>query len=191
MKDDTIELFIPYYFTQIGGLLTSLAPFVPSPFEIVKRMLEIANVGREDTVFDLGCGDGRILITAVKNFDAKKAVGFELREDLYKQALQEVKKQGLESRISIINGDALAGSISEASVITLYLTTYGNEKLKPKLSSEARQGTRIISHDFEFSKWHVSKSEIFFSHKLYLYAIPEALIIHDEKPSLLKRLNPF
>ncbi len=171
--------------------LASLAPFVPSPIEIVKRMLQIAEVGSEDTVFDLGCGDGRILIAAVKDFGAKRAVGFEMREDLYKQALLQVKKQGLEDRISIANSNVLAGDISEATVITLYLTTYGNEKLKPKLGSEARQGTRIISHDFEFSKWHASKSELYFAHTLYLYTIPEALTIHDEKPSLLKRLNPF
>lgn len=171
--------------------MTSLAPFVPTPIEIVKRMLEIAHVGHEDNVFDLGCGDGRILITAIKDFNAKKAVGFEMREDLYKRATQEVKKQDLEDRISIINGNALEGDISEASVITLYLTTYGNEKLKSKLGSEAHKGTRIISHSFEFSQWHPTKSEVYFEHKLYLYTIPEALNIPDNKPSLLKRLNPF
>ncbi|MDQ1280253.1 MAG: hypothetical protein QG670_1516 [Thermoproteota archaeon] len=191
MKDGTIGLFIPCHFYQTGGLLTSLAPFVPTPIEIVKKMLEIASVRQEDTVFDIGCGDGRILIIAIKDFNAKKAVGFEIREDLYNRAMQEVKKQGLEDRISIVNGNALDGDISEATVITLYLTTFGNEKLKPKLGNEACMGTRIISHSFVFSDWHLSKSEVYFEHKLYLYTIPEALLIQDTKPSLLKRLNPF
>ena len=104
-------------------------------------------MGSSDTLFDVGCGDGRILIAAVKDFGAKKAVGFEMRDDLYRQAVQEVSRQGLEDRISIINNDVFTGNLSEATVITLYLTTTGNEKLKPKLAEGARQWTRIVSHD--------------------------------------------
>lgn len=169
----------------------SLAPFVSSPHDIVRRMLEVANVGGEDTVFDLGCGDGRILIAAVKDFGAKKAVGFEMREDLCKQALQEVKKQGLESRISIINSDIFAGNLSEATVITLYLTTSGNEKLRPKLVSESHRGTRIVSHDFEIIGWHPSKKDNFYGHSIYLYTIPEALVVHEEKTPAFKRFYAF
>ena len=80
-------------------MLDSLAPYVPSEPYVVKRMLEVAQVGPEDIVFDLGCGDGRILITAVKDFGAKKAVGYEMQKDLYKQALNNVKKQGFANRL--------------------------------------------------------------------------------------------
>lgn len=169
-------------------MATSLAPFVPSPPEIVKRMLEVATVRDVDVVYDLGCGDGRILIAAVKDFGAKKAIGFEMRDDLYKQALQEVKKQGLESKISITNGDALAGNLSEATVITLYLTTSGNEKLKPKLINETCNGTRIVSHDFEITGWVPSKKESFYGHSIYLYTIPDSLSVLEEKSSYFKRL---
>ena len=167
----------------------SLAPFVPSPHEVVKRMLEIAAVGNNDTVFDLGCGDGRVLIAAVKDFGAQKAVGFEMREDLYKQAMQEISKQGLENKISIINNDVFTGNLSEATVVTLYLTTSGNERLKPKLASETLKGTRIVSHDFEITSWHPSKRESFYGHTLYLYTIPEAISINEEKSSIFKRFS--
>lgn len=167
----------------------SLAPFVPSPHEIVKRMLEIAVVGSNDAVFDLGCGDGRILITAVKDFGAKNAVGFEMREDLYKQAMEEIRKQGLENKISIVNNDVFTGNLSEATVITLYLTTSGNEKLKPKLASETLKGTRIVSHDFEITGWHPSKKENFNGHTLYLYTIPDATTFPEEKSSFFKRFS--
>jgi tRNA A58 N-methylase Trm61 len=163
-------------------LSNSLAPFVPSHPDVVKRMLEMANVGSSDTVYDIGCGDGRILIAAVKDFGAKKAVGYEMREDLYKQALQEVKKQGLEDRISIINSDVFNGQISEATVVTLYLTTSGNDKLRHKLAAETTKGTRIISHDFKIPHWHLAKSENNGGHMLYLYTIPDALAIRDERP---------
>lgn len=165
----------------------SLAPFVPSPHEVVKRMLEVATVGNNDIVFDLGCGDGRILIAAVKDFGAKKAIGFEMRQDLYKQAIQEISKQGLENKISIVNNDIFTSKLSDATVITLYLTTSGNEKLKPKLASETLQGTRIVSHDFEITGWYPSKKENFYGHTIYLYIIPDAINIHKEKSSLFKR----
>jgi tRNA G46 methylase TrmB len=151
----------------------SLAPFIPSPHEIVKKMLELASVRNTDVVFDLGCGDGRILIAAVKDFGAKKAVGYELKEDLYKQAIREIKKQGLESEISIVNNDVFTGNLSEATVITLYLTTSGNGKLKPKLVDEANQDVRIISHDFEITGWYPTKKESFHGHTIYMYTISD------------------
>ncbi len=83
-------------------MVTSLAPFVPSRPEVVKKMLKVANVGSEDVVFDLGCGDGRILIMAVNDFGAKKAIGYEMRRDLYQQTLNEIIKQDLADKISVI-----------------------------------------------------------------------------------------
>ena len=168
--------------------IRSLAPFVPSPHEIVRKMLELAAVGSTDTVFDLGCGDGRILIAAVNDFGAKKAVGYEMREDLYKQAMQEIKKQGLETKISIVNNDVFTGNFSAATVITLYLTTSGNGKLKPKLADEANLGVRIVSHDFEITGWYPSRKENFYGHTIYLYTIPDAKTIQAEKRSIFKRL---
>jgi hypothetical protein len=156
-------------------MVVSLAPFVPSQPDVVKKMLEIAHVNSDDVVFDLGCGDGRILIASIKDFGAKKAVGYEMRRDLYQKDLEAVKSENLEECIQVFNGNLLDADLSEATVVTLYLTTSGNNKLKPKLSEEAPMGTRIVSHDFEFPGWAFTKKENFRGHTIYLYTIPDCL----------------
>jgi len=162
-------------------MVVSLAPFVPSQPDVVNKMLEIAQISSDDVVFDLGCGDGRILIAAVKDFGAKKAVGYEMRRDLYKKDLENVKSENLEGRIQVFNGNLLDADLSEATIVTLYLTTSGNNKLKPKLSEETSTGTRIVSHDFEFPEWSYTKKENFRGHTIYLYTIPDCLK-KEEKP---------
>jgi 16S rRNA A1518/A1519 N6-dimethyltransferase RsmA/KsgA/DIM1 with predicted DNA glycosylase/AP lyase activity len=154
----------------------SCAPYVPSEPEVVRRMLEVAQVGPDDVVYDLGCGDGRILVMAVKEFGAKKAVGYELRKDLYASTLKEIDRQNLKEKVRLINGDLFKADVSEATVITLYLTTTGNKRLKPKLAKEAQPGTRVVSQDYTMDGWHASKSEvIWYMGKIYLYIISDAL----------------
>jgi hypothetical protein len=152
----------------------SVAPYVPSPPNIVRKMLEIAEVGSDDVVYDLGCGDGRILFTAVKDFGAKKAVGYEINKNRYNNVLKEIERQNLQDRIEIFNENLLKADISEATVITLYLTTSGNNRLKPKLTKEAKKGTRIVSRSFKISGWHPSKTDNYSYTKIYLYKIPIA-----------------
>ena len=152
----------------------SLAPFVPSQQDVVKKMLELARVDEKDIVFDLGCGDGRILLSAVKDFSAKKAVGYEMRDDLYKNISLKIKKEQLENRVKVFNEDLLNADISDATVITLYLTTSGNSRLKPKLSMEAQKGLKVVSHDFDIVGWEYTKRENFGGHTIYLYVIPDA-----------------
>ncbi len=164
-------------------MINSLAPFVPSRYEVVKRMLEVANVGSDDVVFDLGCGDGRILIMAVNNFGAKKAIGYEMRRDLYQQTLNEIIKQDLTDKISVINGDLLEADLTQATVITLYLTTSGNERLRPKMEKEIQNKAQIVSHDFRITKWSPSIKEEFYSHSIYLYVMPQAVIKKEHKSS--------
>ena len=156
-------------------MINSLAPFVPSRYEVVKRMLKVAHVGSDDVVFDLGCGDGRILIMAVNDFGAKKAIGYEMRKDLYQRTLNEVIKQDLTDKISVINGDLLEADLTKATVITLYLTTSGNECLRPKMENEIQNKTHIVSHDFRITKWSPSIKEEFYNHSIYLYVMPEAV----------------
>ena len=158
-------------------MVDSLAPFVPSEPDVVRRMLEVAHVGPDDVVFDLGCGDGRILIAAVKDFGAKKAVGYEMERDLYEEALDDVKRYGLADRISVINGNLLKADLTQATVITLYLTTSGNERLRSKFKNELKDGTRIVSHDFEITGWNPLLEENLkgsYSPSIYLYVMPEA-----------------
>ena len=173
----------------------SIAPFVPTHREIVTKMLELAHVRSDDIVFDLGCGDGRILFTAVNDFGAKRVVGYELRKDLHEKLLQEIENQHLDGRITVFNDDLLNANISEASVITLYLTTTGNKRLQPKILEEAKPGTRIVSHSFDFAGWSYTKKEKKFSffpevgwHILYLYTIPEAFTKKRKPRSFLSYL---
>lgn len=173
-------------------MTVSLAPYVPSQPKVVTRMLELADVHEDDVVFDLGCGDGRIIIAAVKEFGAKKAVGYEMRRDLYKRNLEEIKSQDLEGRVKVYNDNVFNADLSEATIITLYLTTSGNNRLKPKLSEEAKAGTRIVSHDFDFTGWSYSKKENFGGHTIYLYTIPDCFRKSEKtRPFFSFKRRPF
>ncbi|OLD03043.1 hypothetical protein AUG19_06270 [archaeon 13_1_20CM_2_54_9] len=152
----------------------SCAPFVSSPQDVVRKMLEVAKASKDDVLCDLGCGDGRILTTAVKDFGVKAAVGYEIREDLFKTASAEVQKQNLLEKVRIFNKDLFSADLKETTLITLYLTTYANERLKPKLRAEARPGSRIVSHDFMINGWKPTKKENYNEHTIYVYSIPES-----------------
>jgi ribosomal protein L11 methylase PrmA len=153
--------------------MASLAPFVSSPPDVVRRMLEIAETREGEVLYDLGSGDGRILITAVQQFGVSKAVGVEMRHDLVKRARDAVRENGLTNKIEIFHRNIFEVDVSEADIITLYLTTSGNNKLKPKLEKELKREARIISHDFSFSGWGPGRVESFGGHTLYLYKIRE------------------
>lgn len=148
-------------------------PYVPSPPEVVDRMLELAGVTPRDVVYDLGCGDGRLLIAAVKKFGARKAVGYEIRRDLYEELVKKVAKEGLLGRILVYNEDLLNADLSEATVLAIFLTTTANETLKPKLKAELKPGTRIVSHEFTFKDWVPQKAVELSWHRIYLYIIPD------------------
>ena len=156
-----------------------VAPFVPSPVQVIRQMLVLAELRAGEIFFDLGAGDGRTVVMAAKEYGAR-AVGVELREDLAKKALSIIYEQGLQDRITIVNGDMFNVDLTSADVIFLYLTTSANEKVKPKLENELRHGTRIISHDYEIVGWKPVKVVNFCenqtlgfpSHTIYLYKIP-------------------
>ncbi len=153
-----------------------IAPFVPSPSVVVEYMLKLAGLKAGEVVFDMGSGDGRTVITAAKTFGAR-GVGIELREDLAKKALGNIHENGLDDRVIIVNDDMFNVSLTSADVVYLYLTTSANEKIKPKLERDLKQGTRIVSHDYEIAGWRAEKIENFCenpklgypSHTIYLY----------------------
>lgn len=159
-------------------------PFVATPPEVVHRMLELAKVGSSDTVMDLGCGDGRILLSALSDFGAKMAVGYEIRGDLIKDALDMFESKNLIDRVKLIKGDLLNADLSEASVIAIFLTGTGNDKLRSKFEEEVKPGTRIVSHDFGVDGWKPGKVESFGGHKIYLYLTPEAFRKNNRNSSL-------
>jgi len=130
----------------------SLAPFVPSPPYVVEKMLWLADLKPGEILFDLGCGDGRIIISAAQKYGVR-AVGVEMSDRLAKEAVQKVHESGLEKSVEVIQGDLMGIDLRKADVVTLYLTSSGNEKLKPKLERELKPGARVISHDFEVYGW--------------------------------------
>jgi len=153
-----------------------IAPYVPSPPQVIRQMLILAELKPREVFFDLGAGDGRAVIMAAKDFGAR-AVGVELREDLVKKALSTVYEHGLQDRVTIVNGDMFTVDLSSADVVFLYLTTSANEKIRPKLEAELRPGVRVVSHDYEIVGWKPVKVENFCenpslgypTHTLYLY----------------------
>jgi len=156
-----------------------IAPYVPSPLPVIQYMLKLAGLKAGDVLFDLGAGDGRTVIMAAKSFGAR-AVGVELREDLAKKALSTIHDNGLADRVTIVNGDMFSVKLTSADVVFLYLTTSANEKIRPKLETELKQGVRVVSHDYEIVGWKPLKVENFCenpklgypSHTIYLYEKP-------------------
>ncbi|MGQ9469696.1 MAG: SAM-dependent methyltransferase [Nitrososphaerales archaeon] len=148
----------------------NVAPFVESPHDVVKKMLQLAEPKPEETLYDMGSGDGRIIIMAAKDFGLH-CVGIEIREDLVKRARAEIRRLDLENRVKVINDDFFSVDISNADIVTLYLTTSANEKLRPKLEKELKVGARVVSHDYEIRGWiptRVSRDDPP-GHTIYLY----------------------
>jgi len=153
-----------------------LAPSYPTPQAVVDEMLAIAQVRPGEMVYDLGCGDGRIVISAARQFKAR-AVGIEIRKDIYERTAEKVKAMGLSDQVQIVHGNALTYDLSPADVVTLYLLTSSNERLKPALLKYLRPGARVVSHDFEIKGWKpvvVHKTMVGGRpHMIYLYRIAE------------------
>lgn len=155
----------------------SFVPFIESPIEVVRKMLQLAKVGEKDLVYDLGSGDGRTVITSCSEFGAQ-AVGVELRADLVKRSTDEIRRLELTGRGKIIQTDFFNFDLSNATVIILYLNTSTNSRLKPKLEKELRDGTRVVSHDFEITGWKplVVSRDNPLGHSIYLYKLPESVV---------------
>lgn len=151
-----------------------LAPYYPTPETIAEKMLQLAELKPGEKMFDLGSGDGRIVIMAAQKFGAD-ATGVELDKDLWQQSMDRIKALGLEKRARIIHGDLLQQDYSSADVITVYLLPGSNDKVRPLLEKQLKKGARIVSHDFEISGWTPVKTEHIEddgegrSHTLYLY----------------------
>lgn len=151
--------------------MSSLAPHVPTSEDVVRKMLELAELKSGEHLYDLGSGDGRIIIMAAKDFGAT-AVGVELREDLVKYTRNKIVELGLDGRVRVIHGDLLKADIKDANVVTLYLTTSANEKVAPKLESELGPRTRVVSYCFRMPSWEPTKIMNLETRTIYLYTLP-------------------
>ena len=147
--------------------------YVPTPQAVVEGMLEIAEVRASDVVYDLGSGDGRIVITAARKYGAR-GVGVEIDERLVQRARENAAAAGVSDRVRFVNENLFAFDISEATVVTLYLLQSINERLRPKLVRELKPGTRIVSHVFNMGpEWPPQKALAIGASPIFLWTLPE------------------
>jgi hypothetical protein len=133
-------------------------PYVPTPEVVVTEMLKLAGVTPEDTVYDLGSGDGRLVISAVKDYGARRGVGVEINPGLARLSNENAQKAGVSDRVQFLQQDLFQTDFRDASVVTLYLLPDINLKLRPKLLSSLKPGTRIVSHSFTMGDWKPDKT---------------------------------
>jgi predicted RNA methylase len=166
-------LSLPGY-SQKFGAAENLGPAIPTPQAVVERMLEAARVKPGEMVYDLGSGDGRIVITAAQKFGAR-AVGVEIDPIQCRKATERIKTLGLAGQVSILEGSALRVDLSPADVVTMFFLTVSNERLKPNLEKHLKTGSRVVSNEFPIKGWkprevvHVKVGNM--EHSIYVYEI--------------------
>jgi SAM-dependent methyltransferase len=147
-----------------------IVPFVPSPQEVVDKMIAVAGVKKGDVVYDMGSGDGRIVIAAAKK--GARAVGFEIDGDLVKESRENIRKAGVQNLAEIRQQDILTVDFSPATVVTMYLLPDVNLTLKPNLQKQLKSGSRIVSHSFDMGDWKPDRVERVDGRTIYLWTIP-------------------
>jgi SAM-dependent methyltransferase len=147
-------------------------PYVRTPANVVSAMLKLAGVKASDIVYDLGCGDGRIVIAAAKDYGAH-GVGIDIDPERIQEARENARKAGVEALVKFEVNDLFATDIHNATVVALYLLPDVNLRLRPKLLKELKPGTRIVSHDFHMGDWKPEKHELVDAgSSIYLWRIP-------------------
>ena len=147
-------------------------PFVPTPEDAVARMLDMAQVGPQDTVIDLGSGDGRIAIAAVRDRRAARATGIDLDPERIAEARANAQQAGVQDRVRFVQQNLFETDISKATVLTMYLLPDVNLKLRPRILSDLAPGTRVVSHAFTMGDWDSDQYETVDGRSLYLWIVP-------------------
>ncbi len=175
------ENFAPAPLLQRRSVKTpeQLAPYDPTPHEVVDRMLALAGIQAGDLLYDLGSGDGRVLIAAAKKYRIK-AVGFEVDPGLVKLAHENIKQENLEQLVEVRHQDFMTADLSSASIVTLYLSHDGNQAIKPVLLRQLQPGARVVSSTFDMGPWPPKITEAYRDgvgdvHTLYYWEIPQSL----------------
>ena len=170
--------------SEIGRLLaqaaTQTAParrnpdvvFVPTPPQVIEAMLDVAKVSPQDVVYDLGCGDGQIVVAAAKR--GARAIGIDIDPQRIKEANERAKNEKVTDKVRFIENDLFEADIREATVVTLYLLSGLNLKLKPKLLKELRPGTRVVSHAFDMGDWVPEQKVSVGYSSVFLWRIPKS-----------------
>ncbi len=154
-----------------------IVPYVPTPQEVVERMLELVQVKKGDVVYDLGSGDGRIVVTAAKKYGVK-AVGFEIDPERIKESRENIRKEGVGKLVEIRQQDIRTVDLSPASVLTMYLLPEVNLMIRPNIWKEMKPGSRVVSHDFDMGDWKPVKVEHIkdksdWDHTIYFWRVGE------------------
>ncbi len=145
--------------------------YEPSPDNVVEQMLRLADVHEGDVVYDLGCGDGRIVIAAARIFGAR-GVGIDIDPERISESLENARKAGVADRVRFRNEDLFEADIRDATVVTLFLWSTVNMKLRPKLLRELKPGTRVVSHHWDMGDWKPDKQVEIDGHPIYFWTIP-------------------
>jgi len=169
---------------------SQLAPFDPTPQEVVERMLALAGMTKDDVIYDLGSGDGRILIAAAKKYGIR-GVGFEIDAGLIKLARENARKEVVEKLVEFRQQDFLSADLSPASVVTLYLSQDGNLAVRQQLMHQLKPGARVVSYTFDMGEWQPKISESYRdaagdTHLLYLWQIGEPMVFSDNSAQILQ-----
>jgi predicted TPR repeat methyltransferase len=146
--------------------------YLPTPPEAVRAMLKLANVGPGDVVYDLGSGDGRILIAAVKDFGAARGIGIDIDPAMIREANDNADRAKVADRVRFLNQDLFDTDLHEATVVTLYLLPWLNRKLIPKLKAELKSGSRIVAYRFDMGDWKPEQTLMVNGQMLYFWTIP-------------------
>ena len=159
MKQQNKVLIVLLWFLFIPATVwpQESIPFVPSPMLVVERMLQLAEVRKDDILYDLGSGDGRIVIEAAKKFGVK-GVGVDLNPTLVEQARRRATEEGVSHLVEFRAADGLTVDISQATVVTLYMFKWFNNQMRPKLQ-RLKPGSRVVAHDFDIDEWKPTKIE--------------------------------
>jgi tRNA A58 N-methylase Trm61 len=147
-------------------------PYVPTPKEVVLAMLKMGGVKSGDVIYDLGSGDGRIVITAAEQFGTR-GVGIDINPERIQEATENARKAGVTKLVQFRQADLFSSDISEATVVTLYLLPSVNLRLRPKLLHDLKPGTRIVSHSFDMGDWKPEKQETVEGRIIYMWTVPE------------------
>jgi ubiquinone/menaquinone biosynthesis C-methylase UbiE len=163
---------IPLLMLAACTALARDVPYVPSPDAVVDKMLEVAKVGPKDVVYDLGSGDGRIVIRAARKYGAR-GVGIDIDPERIREAQANARKAGVAERVEFRQGDLFKADIRDATVVTLYLMNSVNLQLRPKLLAELKPGTRVVSHAFQMGDWKPAEVHRVDRASVYYWVVPE------------------
>lgn len=148
-------------------------PYVPTPPEVVEAMLKLGKVGPGDVHYDLGCGDGRIVVMAVKKFGAARGTGYDIDPERIKEANENAQEAGVAGKVKFILGNLFEADFHDANIVTLYLLPEVNLKLRPKLLKDLKVGSRIVSHQFDMGDWEPDEKITLDWRTIYLWTVTE------------------